>query len=127
MHRSQLGFALVLFATGAAGMAGAQPSYPCTETNGNLPNPYELVMNWASPPRSFMPVNAVAADPNNNLWLADRCETDDCVPVMQLGPDGKTLKNFGAGLFIEPHQVAVDKEGMSGLPMPGSRALKAIR
>ena len=116
MRRSLLGFALVGLttvglATGIAGMAGAQPNYPCAETNANLPNPYVQVPNWASPPRPFMPVNAVAADANNNLWLADRCETDDCVPVMQLGPDGKTLKNFGAGLFIEPHQVAVDNDG----------------
>ena len=58
-----------------------------------------------------IPVNAVAVDPNNNLWAVDRCETDDCVPVIELGPDGKTLKNFGAGLFVEPHQAAIDKDG----------------
>jgi sugar lactone lactonase YvrE len=111
MRASLTGFAIVLVATAAAGMASAQPSYPCTTTNDNLPNPYRLVANWASPPRPWMPVNAVAVDPNNNLWAADRCETDDCVPVIQLGPDGKTLKNFGAGLFIEPHQMAIDKDG----------------
>jgi len=111
MGIARVGLATVGLATGIAGMADAQPSYPCAETNGNLPNPYVQVPNWASPPRPFMPVNAVAADANNNLWLADRCETVDCVPVMQLGPDGKTLKNFGAGLFIEPHQVAVDNDG----------------
>jgi len=106
-----MGLGVVLLTSGVGGLAGAQPSYPCTETNQNLPNPYRQVMNWASPPRPFMPVNAVAADENNNLWVVDRCETDDCVPVIQLGPDGKTLKNFGAGLFIEPHQVAIDQEG----------------
>ena len=112
MRASPTGFAIALLATvAAAGMAAAQSSYSCTETNDNLPNPYRQVANWASPPRPWNPVNAVAVDPNNNLWVADRCETADCVPVIQLGPDGKTLKNFGAGLFIEPHQVAVDKDG----------------
>jgi DNA-binding beta-propeller fold protein YncE len=111
MRGTLSGLALVLFTTGAAGLAGAQPSYPCTETNDNLPNPYTQVLNWAAPPRPWMPVNAVTVDPNNNLWAVDRCETDDCVPVIQLGTDGKTLKNFGAGLFIEPHQVAIDKDG----------------
>ena len=24
----------------------------------------------------------------------DRCEADDCAPVIELGPDGKTLKHF---------------------------------
>src|SRR6202162_3358300 len=38
-------------------------------------------------------------------------QTDDCVPVIELGPAGKTLKNFGAGLFVEPHQAAIDKDG----------------
>jgi NHL repeat len=106
------GFAVVLLTTAvAAGIASAQSSYPCTETNANLPNPYRQVTDWASPPRPWNPVNAVAVDRNNNLWAVDRCETEDCVPVIELGPDGKTLKNFGAGLFVEPHQAAIDKEG----------------
>jgi hypothetical protein len=49
---------------------------------------------------------------NNNLWAVDRCEADDCIPVIELGPDGKTLKNFGAGLFVEP--PAIDKDGHLG-------------
>ena len=31
--------------------------------------------------------------------------------MMELVTDGKTLKNFGAGLFVEPHQAAIDKGG----------------
>ena len=112
MRASTTGFAIALLTTVvAAGMASAQSSYPCTETNSNLPNPYRLVANWASPPRPWSPVNAVAVDPSNNLWAVDRCETDDCIPVIELGPDGKTLRNFGAGLFVEPHQAAIDKDG----------------
>jgi sugar lactone lactonase YvrE len=112
MHARLTGFAVALITTvAAAGMAGAQPSYPCTQTNDNLPNPYRQVANWASPPRPWSPVNAVAVDPDNNLWAVDRCETDGCVPVIELGPDGKTRKNFGADLFVEPHQAAIDKEG----------------
>jgi len=107
MRASPAGFGIALLTTVvAAGMASAQSSYPCTETNSNLPDPYRQVANWASPPRPWSPVNAVAVDRNNNLWAVDRCETDDCVPVIELGPDGKTLTNFGAGLFVEPHQAA---------------------
>jgi sugar lactone lactonase YvrE len=127
MRRSLIGLGCVLVSCAAAGLAAAQPSYPCAETNDNLPNPYRQVMNWASPPRPFMPVNAVVADTNNNLWIADRCETDDCVPVMQLGPDGKTLKNFGAGLFIEPHQVAVDRDGNVWVADAGAKGQKGFQ
>jgi hypothetical protein len=105
-------FAVALLMTlAAAATARAQPSYPCAQTNENLPNPYRQIFDWASPPRPWSPLNAVAIDPQNNLWAVDRCETDGCVPVVELGPDGKTLRNFGAGLFIEPHQAAIDKDG----------------
>ena len=60
--------------------------------------PLLLLENWASPPRPWSPINAVAVDPNNNLWALDRCETEDCVPIIELGPDGRTLKHFGKSL-----------------------------
>jgi len=111
MRATRNGFAIALLTTViAAEMACAQSSYPCTETNRNLPNPYRQIENWTSPPRPWSPVNAVAVDANNNLWAVDRCESDDCVPIIQLGPDGKALRNFGAGLFVEPHQAVVDKD-----------------
>jgi sugar lactone lactonase YvrE len=112
MHASPTGFAVALLTvTVVAGAARAQSSYPCTATNGNLPNPYRQVENWASPPRPWSPINAVAVDPNNHLWAVDRCESEGCIPVIELGTDGKTLKNFGAGLFVEPHQATIDKDG----------------
>jgi DNA-binding beta-propeller fold protein YncE len=128
MRASQTGFAIALLMTAAAGgIARAQSSYPCTETNANLPNPYHLVADWASPPRPWSPVNAVAADPNNNLWAVDRCESDDCIPVIELGPNGKTLKNFGAGLFVEPHQAAVDKGGNLWVADAGAKGAKGMQ
>jgi sugar lactone lactonase YvrE len=112
MRATSTRFAVAFIATAVAGgFASAQSSYPCTETNANLPNPYRQVADWASPPRPWNPVNAVAVDRNNELWAVDRCETDDCAPVIELGPDGKTLKHFGVGLFVEPHQAAIDKDG----------------
>jgi sugar lactone lactonase YvrE len=120
--------ALALFATTAiAGMAHAQASYPCTETNTNLPNPYRQVDNWASPQRPWNPVNAIAVDAQNNFWAADRCETDTCQPIVQLSPDGKALKNFGAGLFIEPHQAAVDKDGNVWVADAGAKGDKGMQ
>ena len=100
---------LALLATAAfVGAANAQASYPCAN---DLPNPYHMVTNWAQMPRGWNPINAVTVDEKNNFWGVDRCETDDCKAVFEIGPDGKTLKNFGAGLFIEPHQAAVDHDG----------------
>jgi sugar lactone lactonase YvrE len=127
MRAGLTGFAIALLTTAAAGMASAQSSYPCTETNDNLPNPYRQVENWSSPPRPWSPVNAVAVDPKNNLWAADRCETDGCVPVIELGPDGKTMKNFGAGLFVEPHQAAIDKDGNLWVADATAKGMKGMQ
>jgi DNA-binding beta-propeller fold protein YncE len=128
MPASPKRFAIALLTTVVAvGTARAQSSYPCTETNGNLPNPYRQVENWAFPPRPWSPVNAVAVDPNNNLWAVDRCETDDCVPVIELGPDGKTLKNFGAGLFVEPHQAAIDRDGNLWVADAAAKGMKGMQ
>ena len=57
MRAGPTGFAMALLTTVVAagvavvatGMADAQSSYPCTETNANLPNPYRQVANWAAP------------------------------------------------------------------------------
>src|SRR3979490_1850770 len=111
MRRAATRFALALLATTAIDTASAQVgSYPCTGAS-DLPNPYRLVTDWAQTPRPWQPVNALTIDANNNLWVADRCEEDSCKPVLELSPDGKTMKNFGEGLFIEPHQVAADRDG----------------
>src|SRR5258706_81973 len=99
-------FAITALATTALGSAAlAQASYPCAN---DLPNPYKLVTDWAQMPRAFAPVNAVTVDAKNNFWAADRCEEEGCKSVFEIGPDGKTLKNIGAGLFVEPHAKAVD-------------------
>lgn len=102
-------FAIALLAsTACVADAQAQSSYPC---NSDAPNPYHLVANWAQMPRAWDQINAVTVDDKNNFWGVDRCEAAGCKSVFEIGPDGKTLKNFGADLFIEPHQAAVDHDG----------------
>jgi len=98
----------LLAATTSITAAYAQASYPCAS---DLPNPYHMVTNWAETPRPFAPVNAVTVDANNNFWAADRCEQNGCKAIFEIGPNGKTLRNFGADLFVEPHQIAVDHDG----------------
>jgi DNA-binding beta-propeller fold protein YncE len=98
----------LLSGIGLIGAAHAQSSYPCAN---NLPNPYHMAANWAETPRPFAPVNAVTVDAENNFWAADRCEQQGCKSVFEIAPNGKTLRNFGADLFVEPHAMAVDHDG----------------
>ena len=128
MHRHVTGFAIALLGTAAAiGGANAQASYTCTQTNANLPNPYHQVMNWSTTPRPWGPVNAVTVDAGDNLWAVDRCEEDGCKAVFELGPDGKTKKNFGAGLFVEPHAVAIDRDGNVWVADSGNKNGKGMQ
>jgi sugar lactone lactonase YvrE len=93
--------------------ARAQASYPCVN---EAANPYHMVNNWAQTPRPLGPVNSVTIDARDNIWAFDRCGAEGCsgsksAPIFELSPDGKTLKNFGAGEFASAHSIAVDKDG----------------
>ena len=119
----------MLAATALAAAAQAQSSYPCAN---DLPNPYHQVQNWAQTPRPWGPANAVSVDSRNNLWVVDRCEDKGCADsnvaaVFQLSPDGKTMRNFGAGLFVEPHAVAVDGEGNAWVADAGTAPGKGMQ
>jgi DNA-binding beta-propeller fold protein YncE len=75
-------------------------------------------------------MNAVAIDNDGeSVWVANRCGAnpnvpagqspfayDTCVgsnvaPVMKLDAAGNVLKSFGAGMFVFPHKVYVDRDG----------------
>jgi sugar lactone lactonase YvrE len=92
-----------------------QASYP---PSNDLPNPYKIVAPWAQLPqgRKFGATDAVEVAHNGDIWVADRCETNNCAksslaPVFQFDSGGKMLKNFGAGMFVFPHGIYVDGEG----------------
>src|SRR5258706_9301057 len=93
--------------------AQAQACYPCVN---DAPNPYKLQSNWAQTPRPWGPTNAVTVDAKDNVWVFDRCGDEGCSksnasPIFHLGPEGKTIKNFGPGEFASAHAIAVDKDG----------------
>ena len=114
----------LLASTALAGAAHAQASYPCAN---DLPNPYRMVADWAETPRHLAPVNAVTVDANNNFWAADRCEQQGCKAVFEIAPNGKTLRNFGADLFVEPHAMAVDHDGNVWVADASAKGAKGLQ
>ena len=110
---TSLTMALVASSALVAVDARAQSSAACVN---DAPNPYKLATNWAQLPRPFGPTNAVAVDAKDNVWVLDRCGDEGCSgsslsPIIELSSGGKTLKNFGAGTFVNGHGIAVDKDG----------------
>jgi streptogramin lyase len=73
---------------------------------------------WAKLPdgRRLGQMSAIDVDPTGNVWALDRCGANSCAgskvtPVVKFDPTGKYLTSFGAGLFVFPHGMHVDKDG----------------
>ena len=52
----------------------------------------------------------------SSLWVFERCGGMNCVgsnaaPVLKFDASGKLVKSFGAGMFVRPHGIHVDRDG----------------
>lgn len=98
----------------------------------DLPNPYKTIAPWGQLPegRRWGALNGVAIDNDgSSLWVADRCGAnpatppgaspfmyDSCAnsalpPVLKFDANGALQTSFGAGLFIFPHKIHIDRDG----------------
>jgi hypothetical protein len=88
------------------------------QPTNSLPNPYRAIENWAKLPtgRLWGSTAGVAIDRNGNIWVAERCGANSCAgsdlaPILEFDPSGRLLTSFGAGMFVFPHGITVDKDG----------------
>src|SRR5579862_4456728 len=116
-RRVSFGLATALIAVIALFPMRAQTQTDPQPVN-SLPNPYRTVENWAKLPegRPWGSTAGVALDRNGNIWVAERCGANTCAgsnlaPILEFDPSGKLLTNFGAGMFVFPHGLTVDKDG----------------
>ena len=126
LHRIRL-TALIAVTGLGLGLARAD-----TEPTNDLPNPYRSVAPWGDPPngKTWGAFNALTIDNDGvSIWAATRCGTNQPVPpgesafryyscagsqaapVVKLDASGKVIKSFGAGQFIVPHKIIMDREG----------------
>jgi DNA-binding beta-propeller fold protein YncE len=110
---------------------GANTQDEVQPTN-DLPNPYQTTAPWGKLPegRTWGALNAVAIDNDGeSVWVAYRCganpntppgaspfQYDSCVgstlpPILKFDSSGNLLKSFGAGMFIFPHKIYMDRDG----------------
>jgi hypothetical protein len=117
----------ISFLLGIAGLSFAQSGAP---TN-SAPNPYRPIDNWAKMPegRTWGSTSGVDVDlDGTSVWVAERCGTFAPVtlfkpgepfacdgssldPILKFDSSGKLVKSFGAGMFILPHGLHVDRAG----------------
>lgn len=83
------------------------------------PNPYRTIEGWARMPagRTWGSTSAVEIDRDGtSIWVAERCGANSCAgsslsPILKFDSTGTLVMAFGAGLFIFPHGIFVDREG----------------
>jgi hypothetical protein len=84
-------------------------------------NPYQQCESWGQLPegRTWGYVIGVGVDHHGDVWMVDRCGSrnmkDPCVqsnvaPIVEFDSTGRFLKSFGAGLFVMPHSLYLDRD-----------------
>ena len=86
----------------------------------NLPTPTQTVLkNWGALPdgRVWGSTAGVDIGPDGHIWAYDRCAANTCdgsnlAPIFKFDrSSGKVLASFGAGMFVFPHGLHVDRDG----------------
>ena len=83
----------------------------------DLPNPYRTIEGWAQLGRPWGATSAVDIAPDGKgVWVAERCGANSCAEstlpaVYNFDANGKLVSSFGAGMFVSPHGIFVDREG----------------
>src|SRR5205823_8275770 len=83
----------------------------------DLPNPYRTIEGWAQLGRPWGATSAVDIAPDGkSVWVAERCGANSCAEstlpaVYKFDANGKLVSSFGAGMFVSPHGIFVDREG----------------
>jgi sugar lactone lactonase YvrE len=89
-----------------------------TAPTNSAPNPYKTITGWfqVPPGRAWGSTAGVDVDSHDHIWVAERCGANSCAdskldPIFEFDTNGKLLHNWGGGLFVFPHGIAVDKAG----------------
>ena len=109
--------ALLLFVPLAAMRGQVTAQGAAMAPNNDLPNPYRTIENWAQLGRAWGSTSAVDIDPDGrSIWVAERCGANSCAgsdlpAVFKFDANGKLVTAFGAGMFVSPHGIFVDRGG----------------
>jgi DNA-binding beta-propeller fold protein YncE len=115
--------AAILIGSGVRGYSQAET--PSMVPINDAPNPYRTIEGWAKLPdgRKMGSTSGVAIDKDGkSVWVADRCGANSCLDrgtgdvkdlavILKFDENGNLLKSFGAGMFVAPHGLYVDRDG----------------
>ena len=101
-----------------AALSGGAASVQAQAPNAQ-PNPYQTIENFFKLPagRTIGSTAAIDIDRDGtSVWVFERCGAGACVgssvgPLLKFDASGQVVKSLGAGMFVFPHGIHVDREG----------------
>ena len=110
------------------------PAVSLLGARNDLPNPFRPGVDWGQlpPGRKWGSTASITTAPDGTIWVIDRCGNSGAGgttcggasasvnPVFQFDTSGKLLKSFGAGMFVSPHKLTIDKDGFLWVADNGS-------
>ena len=90
-----------------------------SQTVGAQHTSYQTIENYFKLPegRTIGSTAGITIDRDGtSVWAFDRCGAQNCVgsnvaPVLKFDASGKLVKSFGAGMFVRPHGIHIDRDG----------------
>jgi sugar lactone lactonase YvrE len=72
-------------------------------------NPYKVAPGWAQLPANITLGGVISVEPDTkgNIWVVHRNQP----PILEFDASGKLLKSFGTDMFVQPHGLALDRDG----------------
>src|SRR5437870_2623081 len=110
MSRARLVRSIV--AAGVAVIALSQAAYSQHDVYQTIENHFKLPEG-----RKIGSTAGITVDRGGtSVWVFERCGGQNCVgssvaPILKFDKSGKLLKSFGAGMFIRPHGIHIDRDG----------------
>jgi DNA-binding beta-propeller fold protein YncE len=121
---SLVALGVVLLAIGVqTQQRGGTPQTDAVQPVNSGANPYRIIRDWARLDLEGRPwggSNGVAIDRDGrSVWATDRCSpgtAPGCLgskgnPVHLFDESGKEVRSFGAGMFVWPHGIHIDRDG----------------
>ena len=106
-----------------------------TPVNDRPTGPYTRVHPWSELPYdpnvydNRASVIGIAEGPDRNIYVLTRCHRNSCegrseAPILKFDPEGRLLAAFGAGLFVFPHNLTIDRAGNVWTTDEGNHAVR---
>jgi len=109
---SNAGRVRLAVAAGVALVALSQAAYSQQSSYQTLENHFKL-----SDGRKIGSTAGITIDRDGtSVWVFERCGGQNCVgsnvaPILKFDASGKLVQSFGAGMFVRPHGIHIDREG----------------